>query len=159
MADIRKPELFMAGRWKWSSFGYEIGFPRGCQFTDVDAAIEFDGHKLFIEAKECDGVSGFPVLSTGQRLFLSSLVDATTTVLVLYGNATRNDPLGVFDVGRREKFDWRQVELDERRAQLKWHIDRAMGVSSRTEPVGRWCDECEHSHEKPSAHIWNGRTS
>ncbi len=72
MADVRDWGKFVRGRWDWSRGGYERGFPRGCQFTDVDAAIEFDNRGLVIEPKHYDGVGPLPdpYSATGQLLFL-----------------------------------------------------------------------------------------
>jgi hypothetical protein len=56
MSDIQDWGAFMRGRWHWTRFGYEYGFPRGCQFSDIDAVVEFNGRMLFIEAKSYDGI-------------------------------------------------------------------------------------------------------
>lgn len=137
MADIRDWGRFVRGRWDWSKFGYERGFPRGCQFTDIDAAIEFDGKALVIEPKHYDGDGPLGLPPTGQLLFLKAEVRLGKTVLVLYGCGVCNDPYAVYDVGREEWFQWRDqagewLSRSERRKRLKNHIDRAMGLSKAT---------------------------
>lgn len=135
MADIRDWARFIRGRWDWTRFGYEKGFPRGCQFTDVDAALEFGGDRLVIEPKQYDGVGPVPDLPpTGQLRYLQDEAKLGKTVLVLYGCGVCDDPYAVYDVGRKEWFIWREDEtcewLDkqERRSRLKRHVDRAMGL-------------------------------
>ena len=85
MADIRDWGRFIRGRWEWTRFGYETGFKRGCQFTDRDAAIEFDVHRLVIETKQNDGFGAFNYPDTGQLLFLRDEAALGKTVIVLYG--------------------------------------------------------------------------
>lgn len=135
MSDIRDWNRFLRGRWDWTKFGYEQGFPRGCQFTDVDAALEFDGRMLNIETKQYDGIGALPELPrVGQLRFLQNESSLGKTVLVLYGCGVCNDPYAVYDVGRREWFVWRDAATGEwmpkpeRQARLKRHIDRAMGL-------------------------------
>jgi hypothetical protein len=129
MSDIRDIEAFIRGRWKWTSFGYERGFPRGCQFTDVDAATEFDDRSLNIEAKHFDGIGDIPKITTGQRLYLrrEALIPGRT-VLILYGCATCNDPFVVEDIGTGHIIDLRDKRKPGRRAAFKDMIDRAMGL-------------------------------
>jgi len=130
MADVRNWASFIRGRWDWTRFGYEAGFPRGCQFTDVDAVVEFDGRALMIEGKQWDGEGDRPDKpSTGQMLYLKYEVEAGKTVLVLFGCGCCNNPWAVYDVGRDEWFDWRGLELADRRTRLKHHIDRAMEIA------------------------------
>jgi len=107
MSDIRDWGKFIRGRWDWTSGGYEEGFPRGCQFTDVDGDIEFDGCRLELETKHWDGVGERPPLPlTGQLRKLQDAVSLGKSVLVLYGCGPCNDPRAVYDVGRNEWFDW-----------------------------------------------------
>lgn len=133
MSDIRDWDAFKRGRWNWTAHGYERGFPRGCGFTDIDAAVEFDGHCLFIEGKHHDGTGEFASLSRGQRLFMDRLVSLGVDVFVLYGNAPANDPQGLYDVRRGEWADWRGHSIESRRQRLKNRIDRAMGLLPSTE--------------------------
>jgi hypothetical protein len=130
MADIRNWAAFLRGRWDWTSFGYERGFPRGCQITDVDAAVEFDGNSLLIEAKQYDGEGDLPDVGSGQRYFLRDEVKRGKTVFVLWGCGVCNDPYAVKQLGataREDRFeDWRGNPKAWRRAQLKRTIDQAM---------------------------------
>lgn len=128
VSDIRDWGAFLRGRWNWTRYGYEMGFPRGCQFTDIDAAVEFDGHRLVIEPKHYDGVGDFASIPTGQLRFLRDEVSLGKVVLVLYGCGACNSPYGIYDVNRDEWFDWRGCDLKDRRARLKNHIDRALGL-------------------------------
>lgn len=132
MADIRDWGKFIRGRWNWTSFGYEKGFPRGCQFTDIDAATEFNGHSLVIEAKDYDG-EGIPgEIPTGQMGQLRDDVKRGKAVFVLWGCACCNDPYILLHVGVQrggdERLDWRGKPRDWRRAELKRQIDQAMGL-------------------------------
>lgn len=138
--DIRDWGRFIRGRWDWHRFGYERGFPRGCQFTDVDAALEFDGHNLLIEAKAYDGMGDLVLPANGQLRFLKNEVELGKTVLVLYGCGVCNDPYAIYDVGRNQwdtfwDDDRRWLSKQERRLRLKQHIDRAMGLSWPGEPA------------------------
>jgi hypothetical protein len=137
MADVENWEKFIQGRWKWTSFGYEGGFPRGCQFTDVDAATEFDGSRLLIEPKHHEGIGPCPYPKTGQLLFLRDEAKLGKTVFVLYGCAVCNDPHAIRYIGadrsQDEFVDWRGLGKESRRQLLKWHIDRAMGLVGGTE--------------------------
>jgi hypothetical protein len=140
MADIRDWGKFLRGRWDWTSGGYETGFPRGCQFTDLDAAIEFDGRALDIETKHHDGEEGeFPQISWGQLRFLRNEVQLGKTAIILFGCGPCNDPQGVWVlapgmVDRKE--DWRGRPKDERRKLLKYEIDKAMGLASPADGPG-----------------------
>lgn len=144
MADVRNWEAFIRGRWPWTRYGYEKGFPRGCQFTDVDALVEFDGNRLMIEAKQWDGIGARPPqLPTGQQLALGvESADEGKTVFVLYGCASCDDPMWVTVKKRQtdpdrpryllpdEQYDLRDMGgRTERRRALKLLIDQAMGVS------------------------------
>lgn len=132
MGDIRDWGAFLRGRWNWTSCGYELGFPRGCQFTDLDAAIEFDGHALNIETKHHDGTDA-PLTSprTGQMLFLRNEVRFGKTVIIVWGCGPCDSPqaaciLAPDAVDRLE--DWRGRPLEERRKLLKYEIDKALGL-------------------------------
>lgn len=121
--------MFVRGRWNWTRFGYEKGFPRGCQFTDVDAAVEFDGRRLVLEPKHYDGIGPLPAgPPTGQMLYLRDEVKLGKVVLVLFGCGVCDDPYAVYDVGREQLFDWRGDDKARRRKRLKRHIDRALGL-------------------------------
>lgn len=133
MADIRDWGRFIRGRWNWTECGYEDGFPRGCQFTDIDAALEFDGHRLVIEPKYHDGIGPCDYPPDGQLRFLRDEVRLGKAVIVLYGCAGCNSPQAVRVLGtcRAEDRweDWRGRDLAERRKLLKGEIDQAMGLS------------------------------
>jgi hypothetical protein len=129
MSDIRDFARFIRGRWDWTRFGYERGFPRGCQFTDIDAYLEFDGHRLAIENKQWDGVGDFPGLpAKGQLLALQDEARLGKRVFVLYGCGVCNDPYTVYDVGYNEWHDWVGESKVQRRMKLKRLIDQAMGL-------------------------------
>lgn len=131
MADIRDWELFMRGRWKWTAYGYDKGFPRGCSFSDVDAITEFDGHTLYIEAKHWDGVGNVPAVDTGTLLLLKHVAEQPdVTVLLLWGCAPCNDPWAVRNMATDEFHDWRGLTKPERRRAFKAVIDRAQGLKS-----------------------------
>lgn len=132
MADIKDWGKFIRGRWDWKRYGYEKNFPRGCGFTDVDAAIEFDGRHLVIETKDYDG-EGIPgEVPIGQLQLLRADVRCGKAVLVLWGCACCNDPYILLRLGpdrpQDQRFDWRGEPREWRRAELKRHIDEAMGV-------------------------------
>lgn len=129
MSDVRDWGAFIRGRWDWTRHGYERAFPRGCQFTDVDAAVEFDGRRLLIEAKRHDGAPGELALpALGQLRWLRDEAAQDKAVLVLFGCGVCNSPQALYDVNRGEWFDWRGLALDDRRSRLKNHIDRALGL-------------------------------
>ena len=129
MADIRDWGSFIRTRWDWTKNGYEIGFPRHCAFTDVDAAIEFDGRFLLIEAKQNDGLAPIDMPPAGQLMALRREVQLGKTVLILYGCGVCNSPQAVRILGTPgELLDWRGRPLTERRLLLKAVIDNAMGV-------------------------------
>jgi len=128
MGDIKNWAAQIRGRWDWTRFGYESNFPRGCQFTDVDATVEFDGHRLLIEAKHYDGLGGVEKPPMGQRMLLRDEARLGKTVLVVYGCGVCDDPYGVYDVGRDELRMWPGLDKRARRARLKAEINRAMGV-------------------------------
>jgi hypothetical protein len=132
--DIRDWGKFIRGRWDWTRSGYEAGFPRKCQFTDLDAALEFDGHRLVIETKHYDGVGDLPGKpDDGQLRFLRDEASLGKTVLVLYGCGSCNDPHAMHELGTAraaDRFeDWRGLGKPERRKRLKYEIDRAMGLT------------------------------
>ena len=139
MADIRDYQKFIQGRWKWTGFGYEQGFPRGCQFSDIDAITEFDGRTLVIEAKEYGGPPALlPSLPTGQVRLLRHLA-RHATVYVIFGIAQLDEPWALkqlYPTPGRDRFEnWRDIESREKRHQLfKDEIDWALGV-------GRWAEE------------------
>jgi len=132
MADIRNWGAFLRGRWNWTSGGYEVGFPRGCAFTDVDASVEFDGRFLLIETKHNDGLTPCEPLPTGQRMALRQEARLGKTVLVVYGCGPCNSPQALCIIGDIPTndvwLDWRGLPLPERRRLLKAEIDKAMGV-------------------------------
>lgn len=135
MADVRDWGAFIRGRWDWNRRGYESGFPRRCGFTDIDAALEFDGHRLIIEPKHHEGVGPMGYPDDGQLRLLRDEVRLGKTVLVLYGCAQCDSPWGVRVLGpgpgksadRWE--DWRGLDIEERRKLLKHEIDLAMGLA------------------------------
>ena len=130
--DIRDWGAFIRGRWNWTQYGYEKGFPRGCQFTDVDAATEFDGRRLVIETKHHDGTGTFEYPDTGQLCQLRDEVKLGKTVLILYGCGACNSPQSVRVLGRTKSEDrwedWRGLDLAERRKLFKQEIDKAQGL-------------------------------
>jgi hypothetical protein len=136
MADVRDWARFIRGRWDWTAHGYEDGFPRGCQFTDLDAAAEIDGHELVIEAKQWDGEGIIPSIyedrCTGQRRFLRNEAAFGKRVFVVYGCGVCNDPYALHELGPRhpdDRFmDWRGLGRQERRKLFKNEIDRALGL-------------------------------
>lgn len=139
MADVRDWGLFVRGRWDWTRHGYEAGFPRGCQFTDVDATVEFDGHRLVIEPKHYEGVGSLPnpYSNTGQMLYLRSEVALDKVVLMLFGCGPCNDPYAVLEIADARAGDkahvWKNddgiwLPKGERRKQLKRLIDDSLGV-------------------------------
>jgi hypothetical protein len=131
MADIKDWGAFIRGRWNWTRYGYEAGFPRGCQFTDVDAAVEFDGRRLVIETKSYDGTGPIFKPEGGQIRYLRDEAGLGKTVFILYGCGACNDPYAVHQIMRRPPdpfHDWRGKEKEERRKLLKYEIDRAMGL-------------------------------
>lgn len=136
VSDIRDWGAFIRGRWNWTRGGYEKDFPRGCQFTDIDAAVEFDGYRLLIEPKHFDGEGELPELPPlGQLRFLRDEAKLGKAVFVLYGCGACNDPWGVRWISEPcppggPEFDWRDLPKAERRARLKRHIDWALGLSA-----------------------------
>lgn len=130
MADIWNWPAFIRGRWMWTTFGYERGFPRGCGFGDLDAALEFDGKALVIEAKAFDGIGDPPPIPTGQRRNLEHEASLGKTALLLYGCGACNDPLYVVNIGTGKRYDLRRLPKLKRRAELKFLIDEAMGLVS-----------------------------
>lgn len=133
MADIRDWGKFVRGRWDWTRFGYEKGFPRGCQFTDVDAALEFDGRRLVIEPKHYDGIEPWPGWpDEGQMRYLRDEASLGKSVFVLWGCGACNDPYAVLEVflDREDFHDWRGMDKQVRRKALKALIDKAMGIAA-----------------------------
>lgn len=133
MADIRDWGRFVRGRWDWTSGGYEAGFPRRCQFTDIDAAIEMDGRELIIEPKHHDGLGPMSYPDDGQLLFLRNEIRRGASVIVLYGCGPCNSPWGARVLGLRKErdhwLDWRDIpDVRKRRRLLKAEIDRALGL-------------------------------
>lgn len=132
MGDIRDWGAFLRGRWNWTKYGYERGFPRNCQFTDLDAAVEFDGRRLVIETKHYDGTGMLGKPEGGQLRFLRDEAALGKTVLVLYGCGACDDPYAIHQIGARpseDRFeDWRGRDKEERRKLLKDEINRAMGL-------------------------------
>ena len=138
MADIRDWGKFIRGRWDWTRHGYEDGFPRGCQFTDLDAAVEFDGNRLVIETKQYDGVGvlpgdGYPPgMGSGQLRFLRDEAALGKIVFALYGCGACNDPYVIYILGAHRSLDryedWRGRSKEERRKLLKAEIDQALSL-------------------------------
>jgi hypothetical protein len=132
MADIRDWGAFVRGRWDWTKHGYEKGFPRGCQFTDLYGAVEFDGRRLVVEPKHHDGIGPCEYPDTGQLLFLRDEVRLGKTVIVLYGCGPCNSPQAVRVLGRDRTEDrwedWRGRDLTDRRQLLKLEFDRALAL-------------------------------
>jgi len=134
MSDIRDWFAFIRGRWDWTRGGYEQSFPRGCQFTDIDAAVEFDGRWLVIEPKHYDGIGELPRrIPSGQRMLLEQEAGLGKTVFVLYGCGPCNDPYAIEYVSEppipgQRLFDWRGCDKLTRRSRLRAHIERAMGL-------------------------------
>lgn len=133
MSDIRDWSAFIRGRWDWTKHGYEKGFPRGCQFTDLDAAVEFDGRRLVVETKHHDGIGPCDYPDIGQLIFLRDEVRLGKSVIVLYGCGGCNSPQAVRVLGTAKAEDrwedWRGRDLAERRRLLKHEIDRALGLA------------------------------
>jgi hypothetical protein len=131
MGDVRDWGAFIRGRWDWTRHGYEKGFPRSCQFSDLDAVVEFDGKRLLIEAKSYDGQGIIPKPEGGQLYLLRSEAGLGRTVLIVYGCGVCNDPYAIHQIYPRhpDRFeDWRGFEKQERRKLLKEEIDKAMGL-------------------------------
>lgn len=134
MADIRDWGKFIRGRWDWTRSGMEKGFPRNCQFTDVDASVEFDGHMLLIETKHHDGIGSCEYPDAGQLQSLRAEVRLGKSVIVLYGCGACASPQGIRILGATRAsdmwHDWRNIHsIAERRRLLKHHIDAAMGLA------------------------------
>lgn len=133
MADVRDWGAFIRGRWDWHRFEYDKGFPRSCQFSDIDAATEFDGQALVIEPKHHDGFGPCPYPENGQLGLLRDDVRRGKTVFVLYGCATCNSPQALRILGSARAddkwLDWRGRDIEERRKLFKEEIDRAVGLA------------------------------
>jgi hypothetical protein len=133
MGDINDWAKFIRGRWDWTKYSYEDRFPRKCQFTDIDATVEFDGYRLVIEPKHHDGVGPCPYPDDGQLGLLRDEVRLGKTVIVLYGCGACNSPqaIRILGPGRAEDRweDWRGRDIAERRKLLKEEIDKAMGLA------------------------------
>lgn len=129
VSDIRSPELFMAGRWKWTGFGYELGFKGSCAFADIDAITEFNNRVLVIEGKAWNGEGLFPAVPVGQIRLLERLAKMGCQVFIVFGSARDNNPLGLRDVNSGASYDWRLKTMVERRLALKAAIDEAMNVT------------------------------
>lgn len=142
MADIRDWGKFIRGRWNWTSAGFENGFPRGCQFTDVDASVEFNGRMLLVETKHHDGVGPCDYPDTGQLLSLRAEVKLGKTVFILYGCGPCSSPQALRILGASRDsdkwIDWRGIpSIEERRKLYKHQIDIAMGLAE-PEPDEDW---------------------
>jgi hypothetical protein len=136
MADVKNWAAQIRGRWNWTTFGYEKGFPHGCQFSDIDAVTEFLGNRLVIEPKHYDGLGiiPFPEYDDGQVKLLRDEVRLGKTVFVLSGCGVCDDPYAIRILSARraeDQFvDWRGRDKEERRKLLKAEIDRALGLTS-----------------------------
>lgn len=143
MSDVRDWGAFIRGRWDWTRNGYEKGFPRGSQFTDIDAVVEFDGRRLVIEAKHWDGEGMIPSIHSdeprsqmGQRLALRAEAKSGAIVFVIYGCGACNDPWAMHELAPQKAgdrfIDWRGEQTKEARRKLfKQEIDRALGMDAR----------------------------
>src|SRR5258707_11328042 len=138
MADIKNWAALIRGRWDWTRFRYEEGFPGGCQFTDIDATTEFAGRFLVIEPKHHDGTGPMPYPDTGQLILLRKEVRFGKAVIVLYGCGVCNSPQGIRVLGESRQGDrwedWRGRDIEVRRKLLKHEIDQAMGLGSTRLP-------------------------
>lgn len=136
MSDIRDWGAFIRGRWNWTRYGYEHGFPRGCQFSDIDAVVEFNDRVLFIETKHYEGVGNLTRPARGQTLLAERLTrDPSTSYLLVYGCGCCNNPQAAWDAATGILHDWRTLELVERRRRLKAVIDAAMDLHPLVEGV------------------------
>jgi hypothetical protein len=138
MADVRDWGAFLRGRWDWTRGGFEEGFPRNCQFTDVDASVEFDGRMLLVESKHHDGLGPCDYPDTGQLMALRKEVELGKTVFVLYGCGPCLSPQALRILGLRRAddqwFDWRDIpSIAERRKALKYQINIAQGLTTDEE--------------------------
>lgn len=136
MGDVRDWGKFIRGRWDWTRFGYESSFPRRIAFTDMDAAVEIDGHRLLIETKHHDGLMlGCDYPDTGQLLFLRDEAAQGKLVMVLYGCGACDDPQAVRYIAptkQEDQFhDWRGKPKAERRQLLHVAINRAVGIDPK----------------------------
>lgn len=136
MGSIRDWDRFKAGRWDWTSLGYEHGFPRRCQFSDVDAVTEFDGRILMIESKYNDGVDAPSYPDVGQvrllRRFRKMFGD-DGDVFIVYGDAEADEPwaLRILGMERSQDLfeDWRTTpNAETRRERFKAWIDWSLGI-------------------------------
>jgi hypothetical protein len=138
MADIRDWGKFLRGRWDWTRAGFEEGFPRGCQFTDVDASVEFDGRMLLVETKHHDGLGSCDYPDTGQLMSLRAEVKLGKTVFILYGCGPCASPQSLRILGTQKNcdqfIDWRGIpSIEERRKLYKEQVDIAMGLQDPEE--------------------------
>lgn len=133
MGDIESWELYKRGRWDWTRHGYEKGFPNGSQFSDIDAAVEFDQRFLMIESKHHELGTPLPRFEGGQRYMYRKLVDRGVTVLVLFGDAPNNDPHAIRTLGKTYPQDrltsFERFDIADRQWRLKQAIDGAMGLA------------------------------
>lgn len=138
MGDVRDWGAFIRGRWDWSKHGYEKGFPRGCEFSDLDATVEFDGQRLIIEAKRHDGTGACDYPAAGQLALLRDEVRLGKVVMILYGCGACNNPQAVRILGTSRPEDrwedWRPFPIEERRRRLKYEIDFALGLVGEVDP-------------------------
>lgn len=136
MADIKNWAAQIRSRWDWTKFGYEKGFPNGCQFSDIDAVTEFLGNWLVIEPKHYDGLGiiPFPQYDDGQIKLLRAEVKLGKSVMILFGCGVCDDPQAVRWLGLsrdQDRFvDWRLLDKKKRRELLKREIDNAMGLGA-----------------------------
>lgn len=122
MGDIRNWDAYRAGRWNWSSLGYDDAFPGRIGIGDLDGHVEMRGHHLFIECKSRGE------LPTGQRLALESLNRRHGhSVMVLTGDASQNDPQSVgiwLPDGKRLQVIKDGMSVEERRLTLMSSFQR-----------------------------------
>jgi hypothetical protein len=132
MADVRNEERARR-RWRWTGGGYEELFPRACAFTDIDAAVEFDGRSLLIEVKHHEGAGYLPAVPPGQLRWLRHEAGIPgRKVFVLYGEAEADSPWVLRRIARDldgdQWRDWRSLPIEERRRRLKTAVNWALGL-------------------------------
>jgi hypothetical protein len=79
---IQNKKAFLDALWDWGFL--DECFARGIRISDIDGAVERNGHLLFIEAKPLG-----KQLSTGQSIMFSQLASNGFTVLILWGECNK----------------------------------------------------------------------
>lgn len=87
---INNPELFVAGLWDWA-FLEPCFTGTKIRPSDIDGAVEHNGHTLFIETKH-PGVS----IPTGQDIMFKSWQRDRNTVFVVWGETNRAERVRVY---------------------------------------------------------------